>query len=45
MALVLGPASEAVTSGAAAVADRVLVVDQPALAEYDPETYLVRSLR
>jgi electron transfer flavoprotein alpha subunit len=40
VALVLGPANEAVPSGAAAVADRVLVADEPALADYDPETYL-----
>lgn len=40
VAVSLGPANEEVTSGAAAVADRVLVADQPALAEYEPETYL-----
>lgn len=40
IAVVLGAADEALTSGAAAVADRVLVADHAQLAEYNPETYL-----
>ncbi|MEX2113248.1 MAG: hypothetical protein WD845_08690, partial [Pirellulales bacterium] len=39
-AVALGPASEALNQGAAAVADRVLVADHPQLAEYHPELYL-----
>lgn len=39
-AVVIGPADEALSSGAAAIADRVAVVDHPLLAEYHPEHYL-----
>ncbi len=39
-AIVVGPANEDVSGGAAAVADAVAVVDHPALAEYNPELYL-----
>jgi electron transfer flavoprotein alpha subunit len=39
-ALVVGPADDALTSGAAAVADAVVVAKDSLLAEYNPETYL-----
>ncbi len=39
-AIVMGPAEDALTSGAAAVADVVVVAADPALAEYNPETCL-----
>jgi electron transfer flavoprotein alpha subunit len=39
-AVVLGPADEALSSGAAAVADNVAIADHPLLAEYNPETFL-----
>jgi electron transfer flavoprotein alpha subunit len=40
VAVIVGSANEALSSGAAAVADRVLVADHPLLAEYHPELYL-----
>jgi electron transfer flavoprotein alpha subunit len=39
-AVVIGPADDALSQGAAAVADSVIVVDHPLLAEYHPELYL-----
>jgi electron transfer flavoprotein alpha subunit len=39
-AVLVGPASDALTAGAAAVADTVVVADHPLLAEYHPELYL-----
>jgi len=39
-AVVIGPADDALTTGAAAVADAISVVDHPLLAEYHPELYL-----
>jgi electron transfer flavoprotein alpha subunit len=39
-AVVVGPADDATTSGLAAVADRVTVVDHGRLAAYEPELYL-----
>jgi electron transfer flavoprotein alpha subunit len=39
-AVLLGPIDDALAQGAAAVADSVAVVDQPLLAEYNPELYL-----
>ena len=40
VALAIGPANDALNSAAAAIADKVLVVDHPLVAEYHPETYL-----
>ncbi len=40
IAVVLGPAEEAMTSGLAGVANQVKVADNPALAEYQPELAL-----
>ncbi len=39
-AVVIGPADDALTHGAAAVADSVALADHPLLAEYHPETSL-----
>jgi electron transfer flavoprotein alpha subunit len=39
-AVLIGPADDALAKGAAAVADSVAVVDDPLLAEYNPELYL-----
>lgn len=39
-AVVVGPAEGSLSSGAAAVADSVVLVDHPALAEYNAEDYL-----
>ncbi len=39
-AIIVGDADDTLTSGAQAVAERVLVANGPALAEYNPETYL-----
>jgi electron transfer flavoprotein alpha subunit len=39
-AVVVGPASDALNAGAAAVADAVVVADHPLLSEYHPELYL-----
>jgi electron transfer flavoprotein alpha subunit len=39
-AVVLGPADTALTAGAAAVADGVIVADHPLVGEYHPEIYL-----
>ena len=39
-AVVIGPADDALTQGAAAIADTVLIADHALLAEYHPEIYL-----
>ncbi|MGD9722973.1 MAG: electron transfer flavoprotein subunit alpha/FixB family protein [Pirellulales bacterium] len=38
--VIVGPADDGLTNGAAAVADAVTVIDHPLLAEYHPEHYL-----
>jgi electron transfer flavoprotein alpha subunit len=40
VAIAIGPANDALNSAAAAIADKVLVVDHPLVAEYHPENYL-----